>query len=48
MGKQPIYDTIGQKYNTNRQADPRITSKIKGLLDLPTGSTIADIGAGTA
>jgi ubiquinone/menaquinone biosynthesis C-methylase UbiE len=44
---QPVYDTIGKNYNTNRKADPRIVKKIVELLDLLEGSTIADIGAGT-
>jgi ubiquinone/menaquinone biosynthesis C-methylase UbiE len=44
---QPVYDTIGKNYNANRKADPRIVKKIIELLDLPEGSIIADIGAGT-
>jgi len=45
--KRPLYDTIGKSYVTNRQADIRITDNIIDLLDLPSGSLIADIGAGT-
>lgn len=42
-----LYDAIGKSYNTTRQADHRIVAKLISLLDLPIGSTIADIGAGT-
>jgi len=41
------YNTIGVNYKINRTADYRIVSSIVGLLNLPTGATIADIGAGT-
>jgi ubiquinone/menaquinone biosynthesis C-methylase UbiE len=41
------YDSIGRKYNRNRTADHRILIVIKELLELPLGSTIADVGAGT-
>jgi ubiquinone/menaquinone biosynthesis C-methylase UbiE len=41
------YDSIGSNYNRNRAADHRILAVIKELLDLPSGSVIADIGAGT-
>ena len=44
---QPVYDLIGPNYNTNRTADARILSIVRDLLNLPPGSTIADIGAGT-
>jgi ubiquinone/menaquinone biosynthesis C-methylase UbiE len=44
---QTLYDSIGVNYNKNRTADPRILAAVKTLLDLPPGSTIADIGAGT-
>jgi ubiquinone/menaquinone biosynthesis C-methylase UbiE len=44
---QVIYNSIGQNYNRNRRADFRITSNLIGLLELPTGAIIADIGAGT-
>ncbi len=44
---QPVYNTIGKNYNQNRRADPYILNRIIELLDLPAGSNIADIGAGT-
>jgi ubiquinone/menaquinone biosynthesis C-methylase UbiE len=44
---QTLYDSIGRNYNNHRKADVRIISAIKDLLNLPTGSTVADIGAGT-
>ena len=43
----PVYNNIGQNYNKYRRADPRITKTIAGLLNLPAGATVADIGAGT-
>ena len=43
----PIYDVIGKTYATSRIPDPRIVNAIIDLLDLPKGSIIADIGAGT-
>jgi ubiquinone/menaquinone biosynthesis C-methylase UbiE len=42
-----LYDSIGKNYNSTRQPDKRIVAELISLLDLPTGSTIADIGAGT-
>jgi ubiquinone/menaquinone biosynthesis C-methylase UbiE len=45
--KRPLYDTIGKNYIINRKADTRITTNIIDLLNLPIGSLIADIGAGT-
>ena len=45
--KKPLYDTIGKNYIINRKADTRITTSIIELLDLPVGSLVADIGAGT-
>jgi ubiquinone/menaquinone biosynthesis C-methylase UbiE len=44
---ETIYNSIGTNYNTNRSADHRIINIIKELLNLPSGSLIADIGAGT-
>jgi ubiquinone/menaquinone biosynthesis C-methylase UbiE len=41
------YDSIGTNYNRTRAADPRISAAINELLNLPPGSLIADIGAGT-
>lgn len=42
-----LYNSIGEDYNATRQADERIVAKLISLLDLPTDSTIANIGAGT-
>ncbi len=41
------YDQIGKTYTSTRAADPRIVQRILALLDLPLGSTILDVGAGT-
>jgi ubiquinone/menaquinone biosynthesis C-methylase UbiE len=41
------YDSIGTTYNATRRADPRIVDRIVALLDLPQGSRILDVGAGT-
>ncbi|OUL35889.1 SAM-dependent methyltransferase [Nostoc sp. T09] len=43
----PLYDSIGKQYTKTRVPDPRIVQKIIDLLNLPQGSIIADIGAGT-
>ena len=42
-----IYNKIGTGYNTTRGADFRIVDRIVELVDLPLGSRILDIGAGT-
>ena len=42
-----LYNSIGQNYNLTRQADARIVERLINLLNLPKGSTIADVGAGT-
>ncbi|MGD8836950.1 MAG: class I SAM-dependent methyltransferase, partial [Desulfobacteraceae bacterium] len=42
-----IFDTIGVTYDDTRQADRRIVARIASLLNLPAGSQVADIGAGT-
>ena len=42
-----LYNSIGKGYNTTRQPDSRIVDKLIELLNLPSGSTIADVGAGT-
>jgi len=42
-----LYNSIGENYNATRQPDPRIVAKLIDLLDLPLGSKIADVGAGT-
>jgi SAM-dependent methyltransferase len=41
------YDNIGTTYNASRRADTRIVDRIVALLDLPQGSRILDVGAGT-
>jgi SAM-dependent methyltransferase len=41
------YDRIGVDYAKHRRADPRLVNAIVGLLDLPPGSAIADVGAGS-
>jgi SAM-dependent methyltransferase len=41
------YDQIGVGYSATRRADPRIVSRIVELLDLPEGSRVLDVGAGT-
>ncbi|MDZ8053803.1 MAG: class I SAM-dependent methyltransferase [Aulosira sp. ZfuVER01] len=43
----PLYDSIGKQYTKTRIPDYRIVQKIIDLLNLPQGSIIADIGAGT-
>ena len=43
----PRYNTIGTSYRQTRRADPRIAHHLIKLLDLPSASVIADIGAGT-
>jgi ubiquinone/menaquinone biosynthesis C-methylase UbiE len=42
-----IYDTIGFYYNRHRAAEPSVVRSLVRLLDLPIGSVIADVGAGT-
>ncbi len=42
-----LYNSIGRGYNRTRQPDKRIVDESIGLLELPAGKTIADIGAGT-
>ena len=42
-----LYNSIGKNYNSTRKPDPRIVKRLLELLDLPQGSTIADVGAGT-
>ena len=44
---EKIYNNIGINYSINRTADQRIVASIVELLNLPVGSIIADIGAGT-
>lgn len=42
-----LYNSIGEGYNHSRKPDQRIVQRLIDLLDLPLGSVIADIGAGT-
>lgn len=42
-----LYDSIGISYSNSRLPDPRLVNQILNLLQLASGSTIADIGAGT-
>ncbi|MBN4004039.1 class I SAM-dependent methyltransferase [Nostoc sp. LPT] len=42
-----IYKSIGKQYSKTRVPDIRIVNKLIDLLNLPKGSIIADIGAGT-
>lgn len=42
-----LYNAIGKNYNQTRQPDPRIVNELVERLNLPRGSTIADVGAGT-
>jgi ubiquinone/menaquinone biosynthesis C-methylase UbiE len=46
-GHMTTYDRIGTDYDDTRQADARITMALLAALDLPTASTLVDIGAGT-
>ena len=41
------YDRIGFGYNQHRAAEPSVVQSLVRLLDLPVGSVIADVGAGT-
>lgn len=41
------YNVIGSNYNSFRNADVRISTCLKELLNLDSGAIIADIGAGT-
>lgn len=42
-----LYDSIGSDYNSTRKPDSRIVEQLINLLELPTGSIVADVGAGT-
>jgi ubiquinone/menaquinone biosynthesis C-methylase UbiE len=44
---KPLYNKIGIGYSKYRHADSRIVDTLCALLNLPRGSIIADIGAGT-
>lgn len=43
----PVYDSIGASYARTRKSDLRIAQALLRILNLPSGSTVADIGAGT-
>lgn len=47
MSEQARYDVIGKDYNDTRRPDKRIVKLLVECLDLPTGSNVIDIGAGT-
>ena len=47
MPEQAKYDVIGKDYNDTRRPDKRIVKLLVDCLDLPTGSNVIDIGAGT-
>lgn len=47
MKSMTVYDSIGNNYNSTRQADERILSSLVSLLKCRPPSLIADIGAGT-
>lgn len=42
-----MYNKIGTTYNQTRHPDPRIVAKIIEMLNLPKGSRVLDVGAGT-
>ncbi len=42
-----VYDQIGPDYTRTRRSDTRILRKLIELLQLPPGSSIVDVGAGT-
>jgi ubiquinone/menaquinone biosynthesis C-methylase UbiE len=42
-----LYDTIGRNYSLHRRADYRIVNCLTDYLNIPEGSVIADIGAGS-
>ncbi len=44
---EPVYNIIGKGYTKYRQADTRIVDLLHSLLNLPSRSIIAAIGAGT-
>lgn len=43
----PVYDKVGKGYNTTRNADPYLTSRIYELLTPITGGKYLDAGCGT-
>lgn len=46
--KTPIYNTIGEGYNTTRRADPYIVSRMLANLQAKIDGKYLDIGCGTA
>jgi len=42
-----VYDSFGEGYSASRKSDPRIVDALHTFIDLPNGSIIAEIGAGT-
>ncbi len=47
MNTEPIYNTIGDSYNTTRKADPYITERLYYLLSPTPDGKYLDIGCGT-
>jgi len=45
--KMPLYDTIGQGYNTTRRADPYLCERFYELLTPTAGGRYLDAGCGT-
>lgn len=45
--KDPVYDSIGTGYNTTRQADPYLLSRLMHLLGCERDGKYLDIGCGT-
>ncbi|WP_444684491.1 class I SAM-dependent methyltransferase [Alkalicoccus luteus] len=43
----PLYDQIGRSYDTTRRADPRITKRIRELLDVRNSAHVMDAACGT-
>jgi protein-L-isoaspartate O-methyltransferase len=47
MVDPPTYESIGEGYPRNGQADSRIVGELARLLGPPKGGEILDVGAGT-
>jgi len=47
MPRGPVYNSIGFRYSAHRQPDSRIVAELFELIDVPSGSTLADVGAGS-
>lgn len=43
----PVYNSIGHHYRTHRAADRRIVDRLVDYMDVPPGSLICDVGAGS-